>query len=210
MSLPPRPPIDATREKLLASALSQFAARGFHGASIAQIAGEVGLTKQALLYHFKRKDDLYGEVLRGIAARLLAALQSSSDPSLAPPLQFEAKLLATYRVALANPLDSKVLMHELLEDRRRQAPRNEWFFKTVLDELAQALDAVPQVSNLAAPERLARIYQLVSAIEFFASSDAVLRRFYGEEGYDAIRDAYPGQLRALIRAAMAPGNDTVL
>ena len=54
---------DDTREKLLNAAHSRFAERGFHGASIALIAGEVGLTKQALLYHFKRKDDLYREVI---------------------------------------------------------------------------------------------------------------------------------------------------
>lgn len=46
---------DDTREKLLAAAHSQFADRGFYGASIAQIAGEVGLTKQALLYHLSAR-----------------------------------------------------------------------------------------------------------------------------------------------------------
>ena len=62
---------DDTREKLLQAAVEQFAERGFYGASIAQIAGELDLTKQALLYYFKRKEDLYAEVLKRISDRLI-------------------------------------------------------------------------------------------------------------------------------------------
>ena len=43
-----------TREQLLESASQLFAAKGFYGASLANIADELGLTTQALLHHFGR------------------------------------------------------------------------------------------------------------------------------------------------------------
>ena len=51
-----------TRERLLDQAEPLFAERGFYGVSIAAIASELGLTKQALLHHFGSKEKLYGEV----------------------------------------------------------------------------------------------------------------------------------------------------
>ena len=58
-----------TREQLLESATRLFAARGFYGASLANIADELGLTKQALLHHFGRKEKLYAEILSRIGER---------------------------------------------------------------------------------------------------------------------------------------------
>ena len=55
-----------TRELFLDTAETLFAERGFYGVSIAAIAGELGLTKQALLHHFSSKEKLYGAVLERI------------------------------------------------------------------------------------------------------------------------------------------------
>jgi AcrR family transcriptional regulator len=52
-----------TRDAFLDAAKRHFAQRGFYGASIAAIAEELGLTKQALIHHFGTKERLYGEVL---------------------------------------------------------------------------------------------------------------------------------------------------
>ena len=148
---------DATREKLLAAAHRQFAARGYYGASIAQIAGEVGLTKQALLYHFRRKEDLYSHVLKGIAGRLLAGMRAEVDASKAPEQQFENVILGIYKAARSNPLDNKVLMRELLDDQRKDAPPSEWFFKTFIDEIVAVLDKVEGISALSHSQKVARV-----------------------------------------------------
>ena len=61
-----------TREQLLDVARHQFAMTGFYGTSIASIANELGLSKQALLHHFGSKDKLYGEILKEISERSLS------------------------------------------------------------------------------------------------------------------------------------------
>lgn len=190
---------DDTRQKLLAAARFQFAERGFDGASISMIAGEVGLTKQALLYHFRRKEDLYAEVLRGIAERMLEAMRSNHDPASTPEQQFEDTIMGIYTSSKANPLDAKVLMREVLDDQRRNVPPEQWFHQTWLDEIVARLGAVEGQNDLSRAHKIARIYQIVSAIQFFIASKSVLARFYGEDGYANIARAYPDELRTVVR-----------
>ncbi|GIP32544.1 TetR/AcrR family transcriptional regulator [Paenibacillus sp. J2TS4] len=46
------------------AALKYFTIHGYEGASLAQIAEEVGMKKQSIYAHFKGKDDLFLQVLR--------------------------------------------------------------------------------------------------------------------------------------------------
>jgi|TARA_B110000902_G_scaffold254449_1_gene318496 AcrR family transcriptional regulator len=52
-----------TKHRFISVAKRQFTENGFDRTSIASIADELGLTKQALLHHFGPKKNLYGEVL---------------------------------------------------------------------------------------------------------------------------------------------------
>ncbi len=57
-----------TRDELIASAGKVFARRGFHGASVEQIADEAGYSTGAVYWHFKGKDDLFLAVYEAQAA----------------------------------------------------------------------------------------------------------------------------------------------
>lgn len=198
-------PRDDTREQLLASALRQFAERGFHGASIAQIAGELGLTKQALLYYFRRKEDLHREVLRRIAERMSNAMDKSVDETASPDVQFEDMMLSIYRVVCDNPDDAGVLMRELLETQRRDAPPEEWYLKHFLDRIVSVLDKVEGLASYSFPHKFSCVYQILSAIQYFAASGPTLRRFYGDEEYERIAQTYPDELRAQVRRLIECG-----
>ncbi|MEV0421433.1 TetR/AcrR family transcriptional regulator [Streptosporangium canum] len=52
-----------TRGEILDAAARLFAATGFKGTSLQDIAGEVGCSKAALLYHFDGKDAILAELL---------------------------------------------------------------------------------------------------------------------------------------------------
>ena len=49
----------ATRQKILDEATRAFARHGYAGTRLDQIAGELGLTRQAVLFYFKDKSSLY-------------------------------------------------------------------------------------------------------------------------------------------------------
>lgn len=186
---------DDTRDKLLGASLRHFADRGYYGASIAQIAGEVGLTKQALLYHFRRKEDLYGEVLKAIADRLLSGMRAGIDETKPADQQFEDVMLGIYEAARRNPLDTRVLMREQVDGQRKSAPENEWFFKTFIEEIVAVFDKVEGMASLPHHEKVARVYLALSSIEFFLVSEGTLSRFYGDDEYAQICRVYPEQLR---------------
>ncbi|MGB3471853.1 MAG: TetR/AcrR family transcriptional regulator [Erythrobacter sp.] len=196
---------DDTRENLLNAALSQFAQRGFYGASIAQIAGELDLTKQALLYYFKRKEDLYNEVLKRISRRLLTAMRSSVDPAKDPAEQFEDMILGVHAEVQRSPLDTRVLMRELMDNQRQAAPPEQWHLKLFLDEIVSQLDKVDGLASLPFEKKFACVYQMLSAIEYFAVSGPALSRMYGTEEFGRITGAYPEELRAQIRRLIAFG-----
>jgi TetR/AcrR family transcriptional regulator len=85
----PRPakraqPDAGTRERLLAAAAAEFAARGFAGANIDRIAAAARLNKAMIYYHFASKAALYREILRdmfdAVRARVRDAAASDATP----------------------------------------------------------------------------------------------------------------------------------
>lgn len=64
---------------LLRVARDHFADRGYQGTSLAQISAELGVTKQALLHHFKSKDQLYRSVLTQVTQELLQLLFAAME-----------------------------------------------------------------------------------------------------------------------------------
>lgn len=55
-----------TRAKILESALDIFSEKSFSNASLTEIAANVGLTKGALYWHFKNKNDLLLQLMKEI------------------------------------------------------------------------------------------------------------------------------------------------
>jgi AcrR family transcriptional regulator len=66
---------ERTRRRVLEAAERRFAASGFHGARLEDVAAEVGLKRAALFYHFRDKRSLHDAVLRDAFGALLARLQ---------------------------------------------------------------------------------------------------------------------------------------
>ena len=73
-TIPRKTRIQAQNEELiLKAALEVFSAYGFRGATVDQIATSCGLSKPNLLYYFRRKNDIYVQVLRRTLDSLSAA-----------------------------------------------------------------------------------------------------------------------------------------
>ena len=60
------------REQLLSTAAELFAARGFHGVSVAELGRACGISGPALYKHFPSKDAILAEMLVSISEELLA------------------------------------------------------------------------------------------------------------------------------------------
>src|SRR5215207_4743635 len=74
-----------SRERLFAAAATEFAARGFAGASVDRIARAARVNKAMIYYHFTSKAALYREILRdmfeAVSARVVVMARSPIDPA---------------------------------------------------------------------------------------------------------------------------------
>lgn len=78
---------ESRREALLDTAAAMFAAKGYDGTSIRDIAGAVGMLPGSLYYHFKSKEDLLLAVYRKGVARFEAAIDQALGQTTAEPWQ---------------------------------------------------------------------------------------------------------------------------
>jgi AcrR family transcriptional regulator len=80
-----------TRERILSSALKEFAAKGFAGARVDAIAGRASINKRMLYHYFGDKEGLFKAVLRRkISERQAWAENLSGDPAESLSFWFEA------------------------------------------------------------------------------------------------------------------------
>ena len=81
-----KPPADdaGSRQRLLAAAAAEFAARGFAGANVDRIAAAARLNKAMIYYHFASKGALYqeivGDMFHAVGARVRAVAASAVPP----------------------------------------------------------------------------------------------------------------------------------
>ncbi|MEV0596314.1 SACE_7040 family transcriptional regulator [Nonomuraea cavernae] len=130
------------RTEILDAAARLFAARGFHGVSIEDIGGAVGISGPALYRHFSGKEALLAEMLLGISSRLRESAVAVVTASGGPAETLDALLNTQITFALEQPALITVHDRELgnvPEPARRQIRRlqrlyvEEWV--TVLAEL---------------------------------------------------------------------------
>lgn len=72
-----------TRERIMAAAVTVFAGKGFQRASLDEIAAEAGLTKGAIYWHFRSKNDLFSALLEDRFQRNTAPLSAELAQAIA-------------------------------------------------------------------------------------------------------------------------------
>ena len=115
---------DDIRQQLLESALIEFGAKGFDGASTRSIAQRVDAHQPQINYHFASKEALWAAAVDHLFALLGADL---ADVSLTADIDDPAELAATFaeavrrfvRFAAAHPELNRIMVHEATEDSDR-------------------------------------------------------------------------------------------
>lgn len=175
-------------EDFIAAATGLFAAKGYYGASIAMIAAELDLTKQALLHHFGSKDALYERVLTGVADRMMLLLMEVQEDAETPEKRLEAFFISYLEQALAGASDSRLMLRELLDDRQQDRAAERWLLRPVLQELVAMVQDAPAWHAAPPEQALAAVCDLLGAISYFAMAQPVLPRLPGQAGaVDAFR-----------------------
>jgi TetR/AcrR family transcriptional regulator len=105
---------EANIERILDAALEVFAAYGFRGARIDQIAAAAGLSKPNLLYYFRTKDELYTAVLRRTLEMWLDPLRELDERS-DPREALSAYIARKLAYSRSHPTASRLFAMEMLQ-----------------------------------------------------------------------------------------------
>lgn len=192
-----------TSENLLAVAEVLFSERGFYGVSIAAIAAELGITKQALLHHFKSKEKLYGAVLARISSDFATAQQQVMVDEPAPIPRIKAFVAHLADPSPGNVRRTRLLMRELLDNNERAKQAEHWYLKDFLDQFVAMVQVVPGREAISATDNLGLIYQWLGAINYFLVSIPTLTAILGEELFEEMARSQGEYLSKLVDATLA-------
>ncbi|MBI5014812.1 MAG: TetR/AcrR family transcriptional regulator [Deltaproteobacteria bacterium] len=119
-----------TKEKLLEAAVDLFAARGFSGTSIRDIANAMGMSIFNIYHYFGSKDGLLMEIFKNSSGRLLGTLRDVAQRDMPPLEKFELlvrthlKFVGDYRnEAKIYTLDEEQISkasHQISQDIQRE------------------------------------------------------------------------------------------
>jgi AcrR family transcriptional regulator len=82
------------KARLLLSALSHFAAKGYDGVQVKEVAEEAGVSKPTLYYHFGSKEGLFRQLCLVSLSSMAVRIQAMVEPFLAAPIRGEAAVEA--------------------------------------------------------------------------------------------------------------------
>jgi len=122
---------------ILEAALAVFAAQGFRGATLDQIAEAAGLSKPNLLYYFPSKEAIHLDLLTGLLDLWLDPLRAL-DPEGEPVAEILAYVRRKLELSRDFPLESRLFANEVLQG----APRLAGVIAGELRDLVEAKAAV--------------------------------------------------------------------
>jgi len=103
-----------SRDRLLAAAAAEFAARGFAGAKVDRIAAKARLNKAMIYYHFDNKAALYREILVGVFTTIADAVSALPDEG-TPEDQVRLFVQAVAREAWSRPHFAPMWLREMAD-----------------------------------------------------------------------------------------------
>lgn len=113
---------ERSRERILAAALKEFAAKGFAGARVDSIARRAAINKRMLYHYFGDKEHLFREVLRlKMAQRQAWAETLSGDPAESLSFWFEAACKDSDWVRLLEWEALQENSEKVIDEKKRRA-----------------------------------------------------------------------------------------
>ncbi len=181
MSVAAKPSASSGRERLVETAYHLFSQRGFGAVSLADIAGEVGLTKQAIIYHFSNKNALYAEVLAQLAARFAAVIERVDRQEPDAEARWPCLMRAFLDHAEQWPDDSGLIARELLDNRDRAQDSHRWYLRDFLDALVERYAATARGREQDLTTQRVMVYRQLGAITYLVISEVTLGAIWGGE-----------------------------
>lgn len=156
MTLSPRRPFDDKLDVLLASAARIFADKGYHNASIRDLARQTGVSLSGLYHYFDSKEELLFLIQDHALAGLLEGLDERLTAADSPEERLKAFIRNQLTFFVDNMAEMKVLSHEAeslsgdyLEVLRLKKRKLASIATGLLEEVRPQSDYDPRVATFA-------------------------------------------------------------
>jgi AcrR family transcriptional regulator len=137
-----------TKELIIEAARRRFAEHGFGGASLTEIADDVGIRRPSLLHHFPSKEALYEEVLRTDLADWEALVtEAVGDPAEGWP-QVERVVRAAFTFFEEHPEFVRLIRREALDGGPMLSEQLKVVLRPMFDRGVLFLQAQMDAGNL--------------------------------------------------------------
>ncbi|MEV5000212.1 TetR/AcrR family transcriptional regulator [Nocardioides sp. LML1-1-1.1] len=184
------------REQILATAADLFAARGFHGVSVAELGAACGISGPALYKHFPSKHAMLAEMLTSISERLLAVGRERVDAAPGDPAS-ALRGLVEWHVEFALAHRPLIVVQDrdwesLPEDARAQVRRLQRSYVGLWADQLRALD--PGLDKAGAHATAQAAFGLLNSTPRAGHGipDARLRELLGSMALAALGVSAPG------------------
>lgn len=131
---------EETREAILGACLNLFARKGFASTSIDDIAGAAAITKGAVYWHFKNKEELFHEILKRIRSRWHEVVLRPVKAQTSTSVRLERLFDGYIELFTEAPEKCLFLQRILLEDDEVFSPQVARIFRQTAQFIAKILD----------------------------------------------------------------------
>jgi AcrR family transcriptional regulator len=179
------------REKILRVAERLFAAGGFHGTSMRDVADGAGLPLASVVYHFAKKEQIYGAVLGAIGEELVGELTREIDDDARPWAHRLDSLVRSFvRWTDANSGRVNLLLRELLDNPSRVARASRLPLAPVLLQISTFVEAGVRAGAFRRVAAETAVLHLVGAVSYFVAARPTVRRIVGPVRHRQLLTSY--------------------
>lgn len=166
------------REVILKAALEVFAAAGFRGATLDEIAARAGLSKPNLLYYFPSKEAVHNALLTQLLETWLDPLRAMNPAG--DPLS-EIKSYAHRKLELAReyPRESRLFANEMLQGAPRMRGVIETDLRALVAEKSAVIAAWMAAGKIAPCDPTHLIFSIWALTQHYADFDVQVRAVLG-------------------------------
>jgi TetR/AcrR family transcriptional regulator len=188
-------------EAILEAALEVFAAHGFRGATLDQIADVAGLSKPNLLYYFPSKEAIHQALLTALLDTWLDPLREM-DPKGEPVAEIMGYLRRKLELSRDFPRESRLFANEILQGAPRMRAAIEGELKALVEARAVVLRGWMDQGKIARMDPVHLLFSIWALTQHYADFDVQVRAILGE-GHDPYAEAR-AFLETLYRKLLAP------
>ncbi len=165
----------SSRAKILDSAEALFAARGFDGIGLREVAQKVGLGKSSLFHHFPTKLSLYVAVLERILTRIDERLEAAQERAVSALARLRNWVDVVVDTLAENPTYAPLLLRTLFEGHvveREERTHLDEILDSILSRVARGLKqgiAAGEIRPVSVPHTLQTLIGM--SVYHFASGE---------------------------------------